>query len=465
MVSCFIEFQIIKRNLQSNLNKCSNQKLSFSKKSQKINSRKTCLCSSEKQEDKKVKEKFISWLSYNNVHIFNKSSWGRAPHQCFISNETTDEGEPCGRGLIAFRKIPQGEKIVEIPENLILKADELKIQSSEEDLFNEYDSLAVSLIKEKAMGDKSKWKIYFDILPREEDLNLSFRWTIQDVMFLKGSKSANASIYLKEKVRTQFERLERTIFKKNRLKYPKSIFSLMSWEWALSVILSRAIFLQNLKKVCLVPYADFMNHNPFSSSYIDSKKITFSKNNEIIMYADKDYNKFDQIFTTYGQKTNLELLVLYGFILERNPFDSIELRISISGKDLLFEKKERFMMDCEKSSQITFPIFYYKYPKELYEFLRFCALNEEDLKGDDISNFDFNEDNNLNFEKTIRKIVFFSCEKALKNYSKKLLEEVILNSDIKNILISKNQKIALKQRKCEKKIIQRLNENLKRDFK
>jgi histone-lysine N-methyltransferase SETD3 len=407
-----------------------------------------------------VKEKFLSWLYSNNVYIFNKSSWGRAPHQCFVSNETTDEGEPCGRGLLAFKKIQQGEKLIEIPENLILNVQHAQNFEEANDFLNEYDSLAILLIQQMAMGEKSKWKIYFNVLPKEQDLNLGFRWNLHDIVFLRGSKTLNASIYLKEKIKIQFLKLEKTIFSKNRLKYPTSFFNLQQWEWALSILLSRAIFLQNSRKVSLVPYADFMNHNPFSTSYIDSKKVSFSQNFEIVMYADKDYNKFDQIFTTYGQKTNLELFLLYGFILERNPFDSIELRISLSNKDFFFEEKNLFMLDCEKSPEITFPIFYYKYPKELYEFLRFCIANREDLGAEDLSNFNFNQEENPELEKIIRKLVLFSCEKLLKNYSKTIIQEKILDSLNSDFIITKNQKLALKQNRCEKKIIQRLKSNL-----
>ena len=464
MVLCFNskQFYINKSIFFSRRNLCQKgflKKTYYQKNFQKY------FCSFGYSTEKNVKERFLSWLSYNNVYIFNKSTWGRAPHQGFISNETTDEGEPCGRGLLAFRKIQQGEKIIEIPENLILKTQEMNTENIGKDDFNEYDSLAISLIQQRAVGDKSNWKIYFDILPREEDLNLTFRWKIQDIAFLRGSKTVSASLYLREKIHGQFERLEETVFSRNPMKYPKSIFNITSWEWALSVLLSRAIFLQNLKKVSLVPYADFMNHNPFSSSYIDSKKIAFSKNNEIVMYADKDYNKFDQIFTSYGQKANLDLMVLYGFLLERNPYDSIELRISVSQNDPLFEEKKKFMEDCDKTTSITFPLFYYKYPRELYEFLRFCALNSTDLRNKKMSDFDFNEETNLALEKSIRRLILFSCEKLLKNYSKKIIEDKILEFDNKNIYISNNQKIAIKKRKCEKKIIQRLAQNLQKDLK
>lgn len=417
-----------------------------------------------KLSQKNVKEKFISWLSTNNVYIFNKSTWGRAPHQCFVSDDTTDEGEPSGRGLLAFKKIQKGEKLFEIPDNMVLKE---KLNSDvKKNLYflNEYDSLAIFIIKEQTIGEKSKWRIYFEILPEEKELNLVFRWSYPDVVFLRGSKIIKASIYLKEKIKIQYSRIEKKIFSQNRLKYPESIFNIQSWEWAICLLLSRAIFLQNIEQIALVPYADFINHNPFSTSYINSKQVAFSKSKEITMYSDKDYNKFDQIFTTYGQKSNLELLILFGFILERNPFDSIELRISLSSKDSLFLKKENFLRDCEKTSQITFPIFYYKYPKELYEYLRFCLLNTDDFKEDDFSIFDFDDQKNSNLEKAVRKIIIFACEKNLKSYSNYIFEEKFFK-DVNNndLFLTKNQKIAMKQRKIEKKILIRLNINLQKE--
>jgi hypothetical protein len=419
---------------------------------------------SKEIQKKKTKEKFLSWLFFNNVYIFNKSTWGRAPHQCFISNETTDEGEPCGKGLIAYKNIQQGEKLIEIPEKLIIKNDDdffLK-----ENLFNlnEYDALAILIMREQSMGEKSKWQIYFEMLPNQFDLNLAFRWKKSDVIFLKGSKILRASFYLKEKIKMQYLRIENEVFSKNLLKYPKKIFNIQTWEWALSLLLSRAIFLQNIKKISLVPYADFINHNPFSSSFINSKQVAFSNANEITLYSDKDYNKLDQVFVTYGQKSNLELLILYGFILERNPYDSVDLRISISPNDNLYLKKKKFLQECNKPLQITFPMFYYKYPRELYEFLRFCLFTNDDCNFEDFFEFDFNNSENKKLEKLIRKTVIFSCEKNLKIYCEKINEEKILEVLNNFFLITRNQKIALKQRRCEKKILQRLKLNLLNEF-
>jgi hypothetical protein len=404
-------------------------------------------------------EKFCSWLLYNGVNVYNKSTWGRAPHSCIISNETTDEGEPCGRGLLAFKNILQGEKIIEIPEKTILKGNQTVNLTKNQYVENEYDNLAIFLIQQKALGSKSKWKSYFDILPDEQNLNLVFRWNLSDLIFLKGSKILRATLYLKEKLSDQFYRLDKELFQKNRLVYPSSIFNIQSWEWALSVVFSRAIFLKGLNMISLIPYVDFLNHNPFSISYIDAKKITFSDNYEISIYSDKPINKYEQIFITYGPKSNLELIMLYGFILERNPFDSIEIRISVSSKDTLKREKKNFLSDCLKTEAMTFPVFYSQYPKELLEFLRFSILVDADLNGIELQEFDYSNEKNNRMEKLIRKLIVFLCEKSVKKYYKFLENENFYNILNDKIFLTKNQKISVKQVKCEKKILNKLRLN------
>jgi len=420
------------------------------------------ISNTEKTQENTTSENFRSWLLSNNVFIYNKSTWGRPPHPCLVSNETTDEGEPSGRGLLAYKSIQQNEKIIEIPENLVIKNDFLWKSINEDVELNEYDSLAIFLIQQRAAGEKSPWKAYLDVLPKEDDYGLVFRWKVSDVFFLKGSKIIKAAIFLKEKLFNQYYRIENQVFKKNPLMFPPSVFNIQSWEWALSVLFSRAIFLQTIQKLTLVPYADFLNHNPFSTSYIDAKEIPFSDTYEVAMYSDKPYGKFDQVFTTYGPKTNLELLVLYGFVSERNPFDSVEVRVSISSQDPLYGIKKNFISDCGKIDQMTFPVFYYQYPKELYEFLRFCIVNSEDLKENNLTDFNFEKEDNLLLERTVRKLMMTTCEKNLKEYTKITEEEKIFSLLDTKISISKNQKIAIRQRKCERKILQRLVLNLQK---
>ena len=40
-----------------------------------------------------------------------------------------------------------------------------------------------------------------------------------------------------------------------------------------------------------------------------------------MLFADRAYKQFDQIFISYGPRPNSDLLLLYGFALDRNPFN------------------------------------------------------------------------------------------------------------------------------------------------
>lgn len=404
-------------------------------------------------------QRFLSWLSENNVYVSNKSTWGRPPHPGLISNNTVDEGESSGRGLIAFKNIQQNEKIIEIPANIIITEKNDFFNLSNYSSLNEYDKIAIFLIRERSKGDKSYWKPYLDTLPVENDLKLVFRWKFSDLAFLQGSKIILATKYLKKKIDSQFNNLREKIFEPNSLIFPEEIFNLQSLEWAMTLLFSRAIYLQNSKKIAMVPYADLLNHNPYSTSYIDSKSIPFSRSYEISMYSDRTYSKFDQVFTTYGPKTNLELLILYGFSLERNPFESYEIRVSLSQNDPRYFKKKTFIEECGKTSEITFPIFFYQYPKELYEFMSFCLIANANVSDYEDYSFENEGENNFEVKQTVKKTLSFICKKNILKYPSIRNEDKIINGSIDNNYVSKNQKISLKQRKIEKKILTKLIEN------
>ena len=57
----------------------------------------------------KINNKFIEWLGNNGVWVKQQSSWGRAPHPLVIASETEDDGETCGRGLLARESLAEGE--------------------------------------------------------------------------------------------------------------------------------------------------------------------------------------------------------------------------------------------------------------------------------------------------------------------------------------------------------------------
>ena len=94
---------------------------------------------------------------------------------------------------------------------------------------------------------------------------------------------------------------------------------------------------------------------------------------EVVLYADRGYRKMEQIYISYGQKSNAELLLLYGFALERNPYNSVDVSVSLrpGGGDELDEEKRDFLKRAGRGDEaIDFPCYADRYPREMLEYLR-----------------------------------------------------------------------------------------------
>jgi hypothetical protein len=68
----------------------------------------------------RINNKFIEWLDSYGVWVKQVSAWGKAPHPLVISSTTEDDGESCGRGLLARESLSEGELLMTIPFDLCL---------------------------------------------------------------------------------------------------------------------------------------------------------------------------------------------------------------------------------------------------------------------------------------------------------------------------------------------------------
>ena len=93
----------------------------------------------------------------------------------------------------------------------------------------------------------------------------------------------------------------------------------------------------------MVPYADLINHSPFSQAYIDAREsgdwLVKTGGEEVVLHADRSYRKMEQIYISYGPKSNADLLLLYGFAVERNPFNSVDVTVGIAPRTESFVKE------------------------------------------------------------------------------------------------------------------------------
>lgn len=134
----------------------------------------------DRDPNMKANNKFIEWLADNGVWVKTESSWGRAPHPLVIASNTEDDGESCGRGLLARESMTEGELMMTIPLDLCLTravSQETFGKAVVPDYLDEYIAIALLLMHEKLKGSASRWKEYFDVLPDAEEVYPSYIWT------------------------------------------------------------------------------------------------------------------------------------------------------------------------------------------------------------------------------------------------------------------------------------------------
>ena len=106
-----------------------------------------------------------------------------------------------------------------------------------------------------------------------------------------------------------------------------------------------------------MPYADLLNHSPYAFSYFYYQSIPLSNEREVTLYADRSYAKNDQVLISYGQKSNAELLLLYGFVIDRNLFDEVDITVSLDESDPRYDEKVAFLQKQGAREAALNPVF------------------------------------------------------------------------------------------------------------
>ena len=140
---------------------------------------------------------------------------------------------------------------------------------------------------------------------------------------------------------------------------------------SLSILLSRLVRLEigqeeSIEALC--PCLDFANHSPESKSYIQYNPSADS----VEIVADRVYKPGDQICVNYGEKTNGEILLSYGFIPNDNPHDACLLDIAISNKCM-----QAMMNDTGIPTQKVFPLQMSGMPEGLLRYALLASLEPE----------------------------------------------------------------------------------------
>eukprot|EP00466_Bigelowiella_natans_P017410 jgi/Bigna1/136247/aug1.33_g10955 len=278
-----------------------------------------------------------------------ESSWGQvecrkfntwADKEAMVKCEKALVQIPPGaeRGLYAEDDISTGDMIVSVPSLMLLKVTNSPKEKCptkglvDEELWSSspwYIRLAYLLL-EKVKLQPSDWKPYISALP--ERFETPIHWNHDQLKDLHYP-------YLLERVDLQKADLRRRC---EAFKNGKSGISLSGGDFgrvigavaAASIfgVVSDVIISQNKRQFIMPVFADMANHR---SQAKDTQADVNFWSGDVTVFAGSDVRKGDEIFFSYGAKSNDALLQYYGFVEENNPndvyvFDSFEKKIEES---------------------------------------------------------------------------------------------------------------------------------------
>ena len=127
-----------------------------------------------------------------------------------------------------------------------------------------------------------------------------------------------------------------------------------------------------------------------------------------------------QIYISYGPKSNADLLLLYGFALERNPFNSVDVTVSIQRltdeDDPLAQQKIEFLERVGRQTTVDFPCYFDRYPTEMLEYLRLMQMTPDDTKGKMIGDFDYSRTISAANEACVLRCIIDAVKNQLSKY-------------------------------------------------
>ncbi len=267
--------------------------------------------------------KFIKWFQANGGTISSKVK---------ISDLRSQDQ---GRGLIATSDISEDEELFTIPRDLILNIDTGSISQNQLNHNNlrsmgHWEGLILTLLFEYSKGDKSKWKPYIDLLPNSF---MQLMWWDEKELELLQPSFVLERIGKKE-AEEMFDEMKSVDLKNMKTENTTT----EEFHRIASVILSYSFDVEHSDMVevdsdleedeieipegetnkdvsrdgyfkSMVPLADLLN----ADTNLCNANLIYTPD-RLVMKSTKEIKANEQIYNTYGDHPNSELLRRYGYV-------------------------------------------------------------------------------------------------------------------------------------------------------
>ncbi|KAL6762315.1 hypothetical protein V8C86DRAFT_2520069 [Haematococcus lacustris] len=196
---------------------------------------------------------------------------------------------------------------------------------------------------------------------------------------------------------------------------PSGLVTQAAMQWALSILLSRAVRLPGAGGLeALVPWADMLNHDPAATAFLDwqpgpgpAPSSTIQPRGGVqsgvqrgqgadssappapllplasgfvVLEVDRDYAAGQQIFISYGAKSCGQLLLQYGFSPadpSGHPDETYPLEVGLQDSDPLKAAKALALVQAGLPASASFPLRIDSFPEGLLHWAAFCAPSPE----------------------------------------------------------------------------------------
>ena len=352
------------------------------------------------------------------------------------------------RGVLAKSKILKDEIIMTIPKECLISLETALSTPIGKEIgkfmYSELTSPKHCLLTSFLLTEEKnpKWKFYFDLLPNDYS-NFPIFYTQKELNYLKGSPFLNQIYDKKIDMKKDYEKLCKYIPSFTQFPYKKFCEARM-------MISSRIFGIQigENKTDVLAPFADLLNHKrPRQTQwYYDNILQSF------VIQALEDIEQGNEVFDSYGKKTNARFLLNYGFALEDNDSNEVTLTVVFNDTYPMFNVKKNFFQNEFEfiKSFILNDNIYESQLFDLLSFLRFMLFDDdinilynsmisnENLYYDEVNfTFYYISPISKDLEIKVLKHLHLLCVKALRNYPTTFEEDKI---NLKKKGISFNQR-------------------------
>ncbi|KAL5072226.1 hypothetical protein RYX36_023113 [Vicia faba] len=228
---------------------------------------------------------------------------------------------------------------------------------------SDWPLLATYLMSEASLMKSSKWFSYISTLPRQPYSLLYWSRTELD-RYLEASQIRERAIERTNNVVGTYNDMRLRVFSKYPEFFPEEVFNIESFKWSFAILFSRMVRLPSMNgKVALVPWSDMLNHNCEVETFLDYDR----SSKEIVFTTGRPYLPGEEVFISYENKSNGELLLSYGFVPKEgtNPSDSVELPLSLKKSDESYKEKLELLRKYGLSGSQCFPLRITGWPLEL----------------------------------------------------------------------------------------------------